>query len=113
MNVVQTSTLVQPSFTPYHGVTPFTYSEVMDVDTDGQHHPDRNSDKGTMDANSGSAQDATVKGKGPKKQEVQQPPIATNETTAADQPAQVLERPREGEGNGVQELPKQTCKAPH
>ena len=113
MNVVQTSTLVQPSFTPYHGVTPFTYPEVMDVDTDGQHHPDRNSNNGTMDANSGSAQDTAVKGKAPERQEVQKSPTATNETTAADQPRQVLERPREGGDNGAQELPKHTRKVPH
>ena len=106
-NTTRTSTLTHSSLTPSHGkLSAISYSEAMDVDKDGQRLADRNPDKDTMNTTSDSAQYDAHKGKGPEEM------AAKIEITSATEPTPVLERPREGKEEGVQQT-TQMRKAPH
>lgn len=113
MNAAQTSTLTQSSITSYHGVTALTYSEAMDVDTDGQRLANHFSDRDIMDTALDGPPNTTEKGKAPEKLPEHDTVTAKNDVSTATEPTQVLERPREGGDEVAQDSPKQMCKTPH
>ena len=84
----------------------------MDVDTDRQSLADHDRDHHLMDTTLDGAQTHLDKGKAPESRPGDDEPPATNEAAAVTEPTQVLERPREGEGDGAQEPAIQTCKTP-
>ena len=85
----------------------------MHVDTDRQRLTDRNFNTDIMDTTSDSAHGLVAKGKAPENQVKPEHPVVKDEAVAEDEVAHVVERPREGGNDGVQEPSKHLRKAPH
>ena len=113
MNASHTSTLTDSAFISYHGVAAVSYTEAMDVDTDGQRPRDPNPDNHLMDITLDGAHTNLDKGKAPESRPSDDLPSEKNETTAATESTQVLERPREGGDDEAREPPIQIRKTPH
>jgi len=113
MNPSHTSTLTHPPLVPYHGVTVLTDTQAMDVDIDRQRpadHPRHDTD--IMDTTLDDALNASDNGQATEIQVHDDAPVVKTETTAATEPTQVLERPREGGDDGARESTVQQRKTP-
>lgn len=113
MNTTQTSTVTHPHISPYHGVTAVTYSEAMDVDTDGQCLANREPERDLMDTTLDGAQATTDNGKAPEGSVNSAPSTAATAAISTAEPEPVLERPRGNNSDGARESPKFTSKTPH
>ena len=106
-STTHTATITHPAITPSYGkISALSYSEAMDVATDGQRLADRNNTPDTMNQTLDAAQHDA-----PEIDEQAETTIKA-EVTEASGPVPVLERPREGE-DGAQQSSTQMRKTPH
>ena len=113
MNASQTSTFTHPPLLPYNGVTAFTDNEAMDVQSDGQRPADQHQHQDIMDTSLDGPQNTPDKGKAPEVKAEVNAPASISETVQTTEPPEILERPREGGGDGDRGSPMQMCKTPH
>ena len=113
MNTSQTSTVTNPHIPPYHGAAALTYSEAMDVDTDGQCLANRESEGDLMDTTLDGAQATSNKDIAPEASAHNAPSTTATEAISTAEPEPVLERPRGNSDGGAWESPKFTSKTPH